>query len=43
MYASLLEIYADEDQDDYGLILEKLVDHATELQNALQKFSLQNS
>ncbi len=43
MYASLLEIYADEDQDDYGLILEKLADHATELQNALQQFSLQNS
>ena len=40
MYESLLEIYAEEDQDDFCLIQVKLADHASELCNALQKFSL---
>ena len=37
---SLLEIYADEDQDDFHLIQEKLADHAAELHKTLQNFSL---
>ncbi len=41
MYESLLEIYADEDQDDFHLIQEELHDHAGELYAALQSFSLQ--
>ena len=40
MYDSLLEIYAEEDQNDFRLIQEKLADHAEELHEALQKFSL---
>jgi hypothetical protein len=40
MYESLLEIYAEEDQDDFRLIKEKLADHAAELHQALQVFSL---
>jgi len=40
MYESLLEIYADEDQDDFHLIQEKLADHAAELYKTLQSFSL---
>ncbi len=40
MYESLLEIYADEDQDDFHLIQEKLADHAAELHKSLQNFSL---
>jgi len=40
MYESLLEIYADEDQDDFHLIREKLADHAAELYKTLQNFSL---
>jgi hypothetical protein len=43
MYGSLLEIYADEDQDDFRLIQEKLPDHAVELYEALQGFSLEKS
>lgn len=39
MYESLLEIYAEEDQDDFHLIREELPDHAAELHEALQKFS----
>jgi hypothetical protein len=41
MHESLLEIYAEEDQDDFRLIQEKLADHAAELHEALQKFSLE--
>ena len=40
MYESLLEIYAEEDQDDFRLIREELADHAAELHEALQEFSL---
>jgi hypothetical protein len=40
MYESLLEIYADEDQDDFHLIQEKLADHTVELHKTLQNFSL---
>ena len=40
MYESLLEIYADEDQNDFHLIQEKLADHAAELHKSLQNFSL---
>jgi hypothetical protein len=40
MYESLLEIYADEDQDDFCLIKEKLAGHAEELHKVLQGFSL---
>jgi hypothetical protein len=41
MYESLLEIYAEEDQDDFRLIQKKLADHAAELHEALQSFSLE--
>ncbi len=41
MYESLLEIYADEDQDDFRLIQAKLPDHAAQLHEALQGFSLE--
>ena len=40
MHASLLEVYRDEDEDDFRLIREKLDDHAAELHRALQQFSL---
>ena len=40
MYESLLEIYVEEDQDDFRLIQEKLADHASELHQTLQVFSL---
>ncbi|MDX1775119.1 MAG: hypothetical protein R3297_00900 [Desulfobulbales bacterium] len=40
MYDSLLEVYADEDQDDFQLIREMLPGHAPELYAALQEFSL---
>jgi hypothetical protein len=40
MYESLLEIYAEEDQDDFRLIQAELADHASELHKALQEFSL---
>jgi hypothetical protein len=40
MYESLLELYADEDQDDLRLIKQKLADHAAELHETLQNFSL---
>ena len=43
MYASLLEIYAEEDQDDFRLIQKKLADHAAELHETLQGFSLKKS
>ena len=43
MYESLLEIYADEDQEDFLLIRVKLADHAAELHAALQNFSLGSS
>ncbi|MBE9520949.1 MAG: hypothetical protein IME97_07455 [Proteobacteria bacterium] len=43
MYESLLEIYAEEDQDDFRLIQEKLTDHAAELHETLQGFSLKKS
>ena len=43
MYDSLLEIYADEDQDGFFLIREKLSEHAADLQKALQNFSLGGS
>ncbi len=43
MYDSLLEIYADEDQDDFFLIRKKLSEHAADLQEALQNFSLGSS
>jgi hypothetical protein len=43
MYESLLEIYAEEDQDDFRLIREKLADHAAELHHALQVFSLETA
>jgi len=43
MYDSLLAIYADEDQDDFFLIREKLSEHAADLQKALQNFSLGSS
>ena len=41
MYESLLEIYAEEDQNDFRLIQKKLADHAAELHEALQSFSLE--
>ncbi len=41
MYESLLEIYAEEEQDDFRLIQKKLADHAAELHEALQSFSLE--
>jgi hypothetical protein len=40
MYESLLEIYVEEDQDDFRLIQKKLADHAAELHKILQEFSL---
>jgi hypothetical protein len=40
MYGSLLQIYADEDQDDFRLIQAKLSEHAAQLHEALQSFSL---
>jgi hypothetical protein len=40
MYKSLLEIYAEEDQDDFRLIQAKLPAHTEELHEALQNFSL---
>jgi hypothetical protein len=40
MYESLLEIYADEDQDDLRLIKKKLTDHAAELHETLQNIPL---
>ena len=40
MYESLLEIYAEEDQDDFSLIQAKLSDHTAELHETLQSFSL---
>jgi hypothetical protein len=43
MYESLLEIYAEEDQDDFRLIQKKLDDHAAELHETLQGFSLKKS
>ena len=43
MYESLLEIYADEDQDDFRLIREKLTDHAADLRKTLHDFSLGSS
>jgi hypothetical protein len=39
MYESLLQIYAEEDEDDFRLIQEKLPGHAEELHEALQRFS----
>jgi hypothetical protein len=41
MYESLLAIYAEEDQDDFGLIRAELARHAEELYEALQSFSLE--
>jgi len=41
MYASLLEIYADEDQDDFNLIREKIGAHSENLQQELQNFSME--
>jgi len=40
MYESLLHIYAEEDQDDFGLIKAKLPEHASQLRAVLQSFSL---
>lgn len=40
MYGSLLAIYANEDEDDFRLIQERLTEHAEELYAALQEFSL---
>ena len=42
MYTSLLEIYAEEDQDDFRLIQAELADHVAELHETLQSFSLGN-
>lgn len=39
MYESLLAVYADEDEDDFRLIREKLPAHAEELYGALQEFT----
>ena len=41
MHESLLEIYAEEDQDDFRLIQAKLPGHAAELHEVLQGFSLE--
>ena len=41
MHESLLEIYAEEDKDDFRLIQAKLPDHAAELHEVLQGFSLE--
>jgi len=41
MYESLLEIYAEEDQDDFRLIQAKLPGHAAELHEVMQGFSLE--
>jgi len=43
MYESLLQIYADEDQDDFRLIQNKLPEHVVQLHDALQLFSLETS
>jgi len=43
MYESLQVIYAEEDQDDFHLIKAELADHAAELHEVLQAFSLKNS
>jgi len=40
MYTSLLEIYAEEDQDDFRLIQAELAAHVAELHETLQGFSL---
>jgi hypothetical protein len=40
MYGSLLQIYADEDQDDFRLIQDSLADHSAQLHDALQRYSL---
>ena len=40
MYDSLLAIYAEEDEDDFRLIQEKLPAHTEELHAALQEFTL---
>jgi hypothetical protein len=40
MHGSLLEIYRDEDEEDFRLIREKLASHAAELHSALEGFSL---
>lgn len=40
MYESLLEIYAEEDQDDFRLIQARLSAHAEKLHEALQNYSL---
>ena len=40
MYSSLMEIYADEDQDDFNLIREKIAAHSEEIYRELQDFSL---
>ena len=40
MYESLLEIYAEEDQDDFRLIRKELAGHAVELHEVLQAFTL---
>jgi len=39
MYESLLEIYADEDQDDFRMIRKKLPDHAADLHAALKMYT----
>ena len=41
MHESLLEIYAEEDRDDFRLIQAKLPGHAAELHEVLQGFSLE--
>jgi hypothetical protein len=43
MHESLLEIYAEEDQDDFRLIQAKLPGHAADLHEALQGFSLERT
>ena len=40
MYESLLQVYADEDQEDFRLIRRRLPEHAGQLHEALQRFSL---
>jgi len=39
MFESLLALYAEEDQEDFQLIQEKIADHAADLHAALQNFS----
>ena len=41
MYESLLQVYAEADQEDFRLIQARLPDHAAQLHEALQQFSLQ--